>query len=102
MDIPLNTPLDIGLLIKSRRKARGLGQAELAEKVGVSRRWLNQVESGKPGASMGLVLRTLAVLDTQLLVSDNRQQRPDVDIPPILGPGIDLIIDDLSNGQDNE
>jgi HTH-type transcriptional regulator / antitoxin HipB len=62
----LRTPVDIGALIKDRRRAQRLGQAELAEKIGVSRLWVNQIEGGKPGASLGLVLRTLAALGVSL------------------------------------
>lgn len=102
MDILLKTPLDIGLLIRSRRRAHGLGQADLAKRVGVSRRWLNQVEAGKPGASIGLILQTLAALNTQLLVREEGSEKYDVDIAPILGPGIDQIIDDLSGEQNND
>lgn len=67
--IPVRTPADIGALIRDRRKARGLDQAELAANVGVSRLWINQVEGGKPGANLGLILRTLAALDITLLVA---------------------------------
>jgi len=36
-----------------------LTQAQLAERAEVSRRWLSDVESGKDGAELGRVLRTL-------------------------------------------
>jgi HTH-type transcriptional regulator/antitoxin HipB len=62
----LRTPRDIGAVIRERRRALGIDQAELAEKVGVSRLWINQVERGKPGAGLGLVLRTLAVVGIDL------------------------------------
>lgn len=66
VQIALRTPLDIGALIRDRRRALGLDQAELADRIGVGRLWVNQVERGKPGASMGLVLRALAAVDLQL------------------------------------
>lgn len=62
----LRTATEIGALIRARRMALGLDQAELAEKVGVSRLWVNQVERGKPGAGLGLVLRTLTVVGVDL------------------------------------
>jgi HTH-type transcriptional regulator / antitoxin HipB len=62
----LRTPADIGALIKDRRRALGLDQAELAERIGVKRLWVNQVERGKPGASLGLVLRALAAVDVEI------------------------------------
>jgi HTH-type transcriptional regulator/antitoxin HipB len=62
----LRTPADVGALIRDRRRALGLDQADLANQVGVSRLWINQVERGKPGASIGLVLRTLMALGLEL------------------------------------
>lgn len=62
----IRTPRDLGSAIRERRKALSLDQVALAERVGASRRWLIQVENGKPGASLGLLLRTLQVLDMQL------------------------------------
>jgi HTH-type transcriptional regulator / antitoxin HipB len=66
MALILKTPTDIGALIRDRRRVLGLGQAELALKLGASRLWVNQVERGKPGASLGMVLRALAVLGVTL------------------------------------
>lgn len=62
----LKTPDDFGNLIRQRRKALAWGQAELAHAVGVSRRWVIQTEKGKPGAELGLILRTLTVLGLRL------------------------------------
>jgi HTH-type transcriptional regulator/antitoxin HipB len=62
----LKNPTEIGALIRARRQALGMDQAELAEKVGVSRLWINQVERGKPGAGIGLVLRTLTAVGVDL------------------------------------
>jgi HTH-type transcriptional regulator / antitoxin HipB len=68
--IALRTPADVGALIKDRRRSLGLDQADLAERIGVARLWVNQVERGKPGASMGLVLRALSTLSLELFVDD--------------------------------
>jgi len=64
----IRTPLDLGLVIRDRRRKLGLSQAELARKAGAGRQWLVAVEHGKPRASLGLVLRTLAVLDLSISV----------------------------------
>ena len=66
LKLAIRTPSDIGALIRDRRRARNLDQAELAKRVGVSRLWINQIEGGKSGASLGLVLRTLDVLGIEL------------------------------------
>lgn len=70
----LRTPIDFGAIIRDRRRALGLDQAALARKVGVSRLWINQIEHGKPGASLSLVLRTLAAVGVELIT--NADARP--------------------------
>lgn len=66
MGVGLRTPKDIGAAIRARRRLLGWGQAELAKRVGVSRLWVNQIESGKSGAGLGLVMRTLGALGLTL------------------------------------
>lgn len=65
----VRTPGDLGLLIRERRRKLGLDQRELAEKVGVSRLWVIEIERGKPRAEIGLIMRTLLALDLALEVS---------------------------------
>jgi HTH-type transcriptional regulator / antitoxin HipB len=81
VQIALRTPADVGALIKDRRRALGIDQAELAERIGLGRLWVNQVERGKPGASLGLVLRAFAALELELVVDDAARRidssRPD-------------------------
>lgn len=66
----LRTPRDVGLAIRDRRRALGLGQAELAERVGVSRQWIIEAEKGKRRAALWLVLRTLDALGIVLRSDD--------------------------------
>ena len=68
----VRTPSDLGALIRERRRKLGLDQAELAERVGVNRKWVIAIESGKPRAALGLVLRTLQVLGLRLLAEDDQ------------------------------
>ena len=81
----LRTSKDIGALIRDRRKRLGLDQKALAERVGVSRQWIIEVEHGKTRAALGLVLRTLAALGVDLAVAppqssrDKEQAVPDID-----------------------
>lgn len=99
MHLYLKTASDFGSLIRSRRKARGLGQAELAEMVGVSRRWLNQVEAGKPGASLSLVLNTLNALDLQIEVRADPDSPSPKGVAPIFSPDIDDILGDYDGSR---
>lgn len=89
--IVLRTPADIGALIKDRRRALALDQAELAERIGVSRLWINQVERGKPGAGLGLILRALAAVGVEIAgeASDGKNRS---DATPVVTPDIDAII----------
>lgn len=52
----------LGGRIRDRRKAYGYTQQELADAIGVSRKFVVELESGKETASLGLTLRALKVL----------------------------------------
>ena len=62
----IRTPVDFGALIRDRRLALGLDQKTLADKVGVSRQWIVEIEKGKPRAEIALVLRAIDVLGISL------------------------------------
>ncbi|WP_294996268.1 helix-turn-helix transcriptional regulator [uncultured Stenotrophomonas sp.] len=62
----LKTTEDLGLTIRQRRRALGWDQAGLAERAGVSRQWIIDIEKGKPRAEMYLVLRVMNVLGLRL------------------------------------
>lgn len=55
----IRTPVDLGIVIRERRRALELDQRSLASRVGVSRQWIVEIEKGKARAGIGLVLRTL-------------------------------------------
>jgi HTH-type transcriptional regulator / antitoxin HipB len=93
VQITLRTPADIGALIKDRRRALGLDQAELAERIGVGRLWVNQVEGGKPGASMGLVLRALAAVGVDLKAVGEGESVQQSTYPPVVSPDINAIVE---------
>ena len=62
----IRTTKELGLLLRDRRRATGLSQQDFADRLGVSRSWLIEVEQGKPRAAIGLVLRALAAVDVTL------------------------------------
>ena len=89
----IRTPRDLGAAIRDRRRRRGWSQRELAEKVGASRQWVNEVEKGKTRTEIGLVLRTLDALDVTLwLDHDDRTHDEDggLDIDSIDIDDIDI------------
>jgi len=59
---------DLASLVKSRRKGMGLTQAALAKKIGVKPLWVSQFENGKATVQLGLVLRTLKVMDLSITI----------------------------------
>lgn len=67
---PIRTSSDLGALIRERRVNLGLDQISLAKKAGTSRKWLIEVENGKPRAQIGLILRTLKALGVMLAARD--------------------------------
>src|SRR5579871_551423 len=99
----VRTPFDFGSAIRDRRRRLKLGQDELAARVGVSRKWIIDVEKGKPRAEIGLVLRTLDALGLHLSLDDDDSSARAVggfaeqgasgfsDVPAI---DIDRVIDD--------
>ena len=80
----IRTPLDLGLVIRDRRRKLGLSQTELARKVGVGRQWIVAIERGKSRAELGLVLRTFSALDLSITSkTDNRPPRSADDITAV-------------------
>jgi y4mF family transcriptional regulator len=92
MKLALRTTADIGALIRDRRKALGLDQSALADQIGVGRLWINQIEKGKPGASLGLVLRALAALGVDLSATTGDEPN-DLGRQPIDTPDINAVIE---------
>jgi HTH-type transcriptional regulator / antitoxin HipB len=71
----VTTPQDLGNLVHDRRLALDLTQAQLAERAGVSRLWVNQVEAGHGGASLAKVLQLLGALDLAMGVDQKPPSR---------------------------
>jgi HTH-type transcriptional regulator / antitoxin HipB len=90
--LSVRTPADVGALIKDRRRELGLDQSELAKRIGVSRLWVNQVEGGKPGASLGLVLRALAAVGVEPKVTIGEEQPNRLETQPVVHHDINEIV----------
>jgi len=75
----------------------GLSQGDLAERAGVSRRWVNQFEAcGRSTAEVGTILRVLDALGLDLHVeapgwTDDSEPAPG-------GVNLDVLLDDLRRG----
>ena len=60
------TPADIGLLVRTTRKAQGMRQYELAGAAGVGVRFIVDLEAGKPTAQIGKAIQVLQALGCSL------------------------------------
>jgi len=90
----LRTPDDLGNIIRQRRRTLAWDQAKLAHEVGVSRRWIIEIEKGKPRAELHLVLRTLNVLGIGLdAMTLEASSSPAPSLPRITVPDIDRVVE---------
>jgi HTH-type transcriptional regulator/antitoxin HipB len=72
--IAITTPARIGAAIRGARTRAGLTQNQLAERAGVSRRWLITLEQGQgERAELRKVLDTLDALDLDLTLAPHRR-----------------------------
>jgi len=71
----VTTAQEIGFAIRQRRLALGLSQQALADRVGVGRQWIVEIEQGKPRAEIDLMLRTLDALELQVSVTPGKSSR---------------------------
>lgn len=76
---------EVGKIITTARRHRGLTQAQLAKAVGVTQAWVSAIEQGKDNAQIGRVLRVLSFLGVRLRVGEapwlksrKREQLPGV------------------------
>jgi y4mF family transcriptional regulator len=78
----VSNPADLGLLVRDERRRLGMTQADLGAAADVSRRWLSDLEAGKPTAAVGLVFRVLHALGVIMEVS--RPGASDVDLDEVI------------------
>lgn len=77
----ISTVDEVAALVRDRRRELRMSQSELAERAGVSRRWLQTLESGKTNVDLARVLPTLRVLGMAFSVG---LSRPGVDLDEVL------------------
>jgi HTH-type transcriptional regulator/antitoxin HipB len=90
----IRTATDLGAFIRERRTKLGMDQTALAKMAGTSRKWLVEVEQGKPGAEIGLILRTLKSLE----ISIDLDAGTSVATPPVgkaKAPDINSVLNSL-------
>lgn len=62
----INSPDDLGHLVRDRRNELGLTQADLAKRVGATRHWVIALEQGNPTAEFHRVLKALVALGLRI------------------------------------
>lgn len=65
----VKTSTELGDLVRETRKASDLDQAKTADLIGVGPRFLGELERGKPGVRLGLVLKVLERLGLEVWVA---------------------------------
>lgn len=80
----IHTARELGLLIREARRRANLTQAVLAERIGVSRKWVIDLEGGKTTAEVGRVLQALRALDLSLDVRPDARGAATVDLDAIV------------------
>ena len=63
----------LGLLLRLKRKERGLSQSALANLLGVERKWVLRLEAGNPKAEFALVMKALEAVGVRLLMHDEEK-----------------------------
>lgn len=64
----LNTPAQLGLILRSARKAAGLSQASAAARLGLSQSRLSQLEADPTALTVAKLLPMLALLRLELVI----------------------------------
>ena len=93
MYTPINSIRDLAAAARGARHRLRLSQAELADRAGVSRAWLNEFEAAKPTAELGLVIRLFDALGLRLAVDDGDRTAHDRSSPRA-SVDLDALLDD--------
>ena len=70
MDIPLQTPAQLGIHLRSRRRALGLTQTEVAAAMGLSQKRLSRLELNPGRFTAEQLLTVLAILKMDVVLRE--------------------------------
>jgi HTH-type transcriptional regulator / antitoxin HipB len=87
---------DAAAIVRGRREQLSVTQEQLAQRAGVSRKWVYEFEAGKSRAEFALVLRVFSELGLVLATSDARAS--DTDLTGARAPSVidlDAVLDEL-------
>jgi HTH-type transcriptional regulator/antitoxin HipB len=81
MDYMIQTPAQLSAHLRSLRKAQGLTQAQLGDRVGLDQTRIAKIERDPRVVSVGQLLRILAVLSVRVVLKAATQQPNQADRP---------------------
>jgi HTH-type transcriptional regulator / antitoxin HipB len=76
---------DLGAAVRDARLRQGWTQAELADRIEVSRQWVISLERGKASAELGTALRAVAALGMVANLIDAPTRDTGIDLDRLLG-----------------
>jgi len=82
----IQTPAQLSVHLKSLRKARGMTQTALGERIGVKQVRIADIEKNPGAVSLDQLLQVLHALDTRLLLADT-QHYTDATVSPAAKAG---------------
>jgi HTH-type transcriptional regulator/antitoxin HipB len=82
---------DVASLVRARRIEIGLTQQALADRLTVSRKWVNEIEQGNANAKLELVLRAINELGIDLYGHAPTGSEPDPACQSVNGIDVDAI-----------
>jgi HTH-type transcriptional regulator/antitoxin HipB len=85
---PLQAANQLSHHIKSLRKARGLTQAALGERIGVRQVRMADIENNPSSVSFEQLLQVLHALDARLQLVDTHKYAAHVPAPPLVWPAV--------------
>ena len=75
----VRSPRDVAIVVREARLNQHMSQADLAERLQVSRAWIIKLEQGRERLPLGLVLKALDAVGLVMSVSFERLMRRDMD-----------------------
>lgn len=73
----IQSPQQLGRALQQARLMRGLSQRELAAQLGISQRWVWELEQGKPGIFTERLFEVLRATGAHLAIEIDQTDQPD-------------------------
>jgi HTH-type transcriptional regulator / antitoxin HipB len=71
-------PNQLGAIIQTARRSRGLSQQQLAELIGMRQKTISAIENGSDGTKLDTLLRVISILDLNIQIIEGRRDGPSI------------------------